>query len=221
MTVAENVRSLAKAARPAIRAWLDAAAELKEIRQAASDKGLDWTALKTLLVAQERDADDGGERLKKLLAKIDRSTEYADMIVSEKFGSTPQSNPAPVPASPDTPDRDGAEAESQASPSPEGASATKFVSLEAAAGDTAARSPDLSKGKGRKSVTQIPAPAAADRGVGGTVAAIASPESEPAESKAPIRCGGADPDREAGLHAGSPPLSSDPLDIRNTPMWRG
>ena len=99
MSVADNVRSLSTAARPAIRAWLDAAEELKALRQAATDKGIDWSALKSLLVAQERDADDGGERVKKLLGKFDTSLTYADMIVAERQKTSPQFKSAASPPS--------------------------------------------------------------------------------------------------------------------------
>jgi hypothetical protein len=97
MTVAENLRKICAAARPAIEAALDAAEELSEIREAASEQGLDWSQVKALLKAQIQDERDGGERVKKLAAKADNALTYAAMIslnnVAEKQKTPPQSKP--------------------------------------------------------------------------------------------------------------------------------
>jgi hypothetical protein len=97
MTVAENLRKICAAARPAIEAALDAAEELSEIREAASEQGLDWSQVKALLKAQIQDERDGGERVKKLVAKADNAATYAAMLsnnVAQKQESPTQPKPA-------------------------------------------------------------------------------------------------------------------------------
>ena len=97
MRVADNLRKICSAARPAIEAALDAAEELSEIREAASEQGLDWSQVKALLKAHIQDERDGGGRFHKLLTKADNAATYAAMIdlgplnMAEKRKITPQS----------------------------------------------------------------------------------------------------------------------------------
>jgi hypothetical protein len=97
MTVADNLRKICAVARPAIEAALDAAEELSEIREAASEQGLDWSQVKALLKAQIQDERDGGARVKKLAAKADNAQTYAAMMrfdnVADKRKTPPQSKP--------------------------------------------------------------------------------------------------------------------------------
>jgi hypothetical protein len=94
MTVADNLRKICACARQPIEAMLDAAEELKEIREAASAQGLDWSQVKALLKAQIQDERDDGERVKKLVTKADSASLYAAMlgIVAEKQKTPPQSD---------------------------------------------------------------------------------------------------------------------------------
>ena len=89
MTVAENLRKICAAARPAIEAALDAAEELSEIREAASEQGLDWSQVKALLKAQIQDERDGGERVKKLVAKAENAAAYAVMLEKPAYVEGP------------------------------------------------------------------------------------------------------------------------------------
>jgi hypothetical protein len=82
MTVAENLRAIASEARPAIKQWLDAAELLAGFRDAAKEKGINWTQLKSLLVAEARDNEDGGTRLKDLAEKLDLALTYANMLAN-------------------------------------------------------------------------------------------------------------------------------------------
>jgi hypothetical protein len=95
MSVADNIRALASAAEPSIEAWLEAADEIAELAAAARDNGINWSALKALLVAKAKDAKDGGERLAKMTAKADVSLTYAGMlelpIVAKENKTSPQS----------------------------------------------------------------------------------------------------------------------------------
>lgn len=101
-TRAADLRAIAEVARPAIRAALDAAEELSTLRQAATDKGIDWSQLKSLLKAQEQDARDGdgeGKRVRKIVDKADFASAYADMLglrQDERKTETRSSSPETV-----------------------------------------------------------------------------------------------------------------------------
>ena len=110
MSVADNLRKICACARQPIEAMLDPAEELKEIREAASAQGLDWSQVKALLKAKIQDERDNGERVKKLVAKADNASLYAAMlgIVAEKQKTSPQSPeaaPSQIESAPPT--RDG------------------------------------------------------------------------------------------------------------------
>ena len=96
MTVADNLRKICARARQPIEAMLDAAEELQEIREAASAQGLDWSQVKALLKAPIQDERDGGDRVKKLVAKAANASTYAAMlgIVAENQKTPPQSSEA-------------------------------------------------------------------------------------------------------------------------------
>jgi hypothetical protein len=95
MTVADTLRKICAAAEPYIEQQLDVAEALAEIREKASEEGIDWSQAKALLVARARDARDGGERVEKLIRKADNAAAYAAMLerpnVAEKHESRTQS----------------------------------------------------------------------------------------------------------------------------------
>lgn len=95
MTVAQNIRDIATEAVPALEQWLDSGEILAGFRDAAKEKGINWSQLKALLIAQIRDNRDGGDRLTKLTEKFDLALTYADMLlnknVAEHKNITPQS----------------------------------------------------------------------------------------------------------------------------------
>lgn len=99
MTVADNVRKLATAAMPTIEASLDTAEEMAAFAAAGREQGINWTALKAVLVARAKDNRDGGERLKKITEKADVALTYADMMacpnVAKQEKTSPQSKPSP------------------------------------------------------------------------------------------------------------------------------
>lgn len=99
MSVADNVRKIGQEAEPAIERWLDAAEVLTGLRDVAKESGLNWSALKALLVAKVRDNKDGGDRVQKMAEKLDVALEYAFML-SDRGGTKnvpTQSTTAPNP----------------------------------------------------------------------------------------------------------------------------
>lgn len=118
MTVADDVRNIATAAEPAIEAWLDAAEEITELRIAATEKGLEWSSLKAVIVARIKDRKDGGNRVQKLTEKADNALTYADalrnkIIFPDGEPSPPSAKNPPVQA--EAP-RDGSPTQTVATP---------------------------------------------------------------------------------------------------------
>lgn len=93
MTVADNLRALVSELRPLIDERLDIDERISEIRGPASDKGLDFSQAKSLVVALARDSRDGGERVAKLTAKADNASWYADMLKSPTVAETSNNSP--------------------------------------------------------------------------------------------------------------------------------
>ena len=82
MSTSEDLKAFFRAGRPLVEQALDIAATIAGLRDAATAKGLDWSALKALLKAQiedERD-DSDGRRVRKIIDKADFATAYADML---------------------------------------------------------------------------------------------------------------------------------------------
>jgi hypothetical protein len=248
MSVADNVRKICAAARPAIEAALDAAEELSEIRGAASEQGLDWSQVKAVLKAQIQDERDGGHRIEKLIAKADNAATYALMLklpsesVVQKQKTPPQSKVSRnwVPAQPI---RKSPLAASTSSPPTRGDEAVPDVTSSGTASPISEAAPALGVvgGKGTdaasshsavstQQVTSLP-----DGGnLAGTetsghslsetdvVGAPVSSIAEPAVLEVSTLRGEIEPVREAGLPAGSPIPDIDPsLDIMNQPFYRG
>lgn len=83
MTTAADLRQIFNGARPLIEQWLDLADEFAAFRDAAREKGLDWSQIKGLLKAQAQDERDGtgeGKRVKKIIERADFASAYADML---------------------------------------------------------------------------------------------------------------------------------------------
>ena len=93
MTVADNLRALVSELRPLIDERLDIDERISEIRGPASDKGLDFSQAKSLVIALARDSRDGGERVAKLTAKADNASWYADMLKSPTMAETSNNSP--------------------------------------------------------------------------------------------------------------------------------
>lgn len=195
--------------------------EIKELNSDVSDvygeakaNGFDVPALKRVIAHRARDPEKAKEQdaiFETYLSAIE-GEELTGTQNATRARARPKSKPAPV-VTPSHGDRTRkADAASQV-PTPDGASATNSGSFTAAASETAARSPNLSKGEGREPDTQALAPSGGTGDARGTAAATDIRESEPVGQMAPIRGGRADADGDTALHAGSPPLSSDPLTI--------
>lgn len=61
------------------------------LRKAATDKGFDWSQIKSLANAAARDGSDGGERVHKLIRKADFAGEYARMLGLGEYEQETQS----------------------------------------------------------------------------------------------------------------------------------
>jgi hypothetical protein len=83
MSTSEELKKIVTVARPVIERWLDLVEELAAIRDAATQKGLDWGQIKALLKAQaqdERDEKGGSKRVTRIIEKADYAASYADML---------------------------------------------------------------------------------------------------------------------------------------------
>jgi NADH dehydrogenase/NADH:ubiquinone oxidoreductase subunit G len=99
MSTAREVRNFAQELRPIVDRALDDAEILKGLREAATDKGIDWSQLKALVKAQAQDARDDGERVEKLIRKAEFASAYADMLganVNENNETRSSSNEPPA-----------------------------------------------------------------------------------------------------------------------------
>lgn len=82
MASSADLKDIFRAARPLIEQQLDLAEMVAALRDVATEKGLDWSQIKALLKAQiqdERD-DNGGKRVKAIVAKAEHASAYADML---------------------------------------------------------------------------------------------------------------------------------------------
>lgn len=77
-----DLKMLCAEARPIIERMLDDAETLAAFREAATNKGLDWSQVKALLKAQIQDERDGepGKRIGKIIERADHASAYADML---------------------------------------------------------------------------------------------------------------------------------------------
>jgi hypothetical protein len=95
MTVADNLRKLCAAAEPYVEQLLDIAEAMSELREKATEQGIDWSQAKALLVARARDNRDGGRRVEKLISKAENAAAYVVMLdrsnVSHNRETLPQS----------------------------------------------------------------------------------------------------------------------------------
>lgn len=82
-----DLKNLVAEARPVIERMLDDAELLAGFRDAATEKGIDWSQVKSLLKAQIQDERDGaeGKRVSKIIEKADHASAYADMLGLSKM----------------------------------------------------------------------------------------------------------------------------------------
>ncbi len=83
MASSTDLKNIFAVGRPLIEQWLDVAEQIAALRDAANDKGLDWSQLKALMKAQiqdERDASGEGKRVKRIVEKAEFACAYADML---------------------------------------------------------------------------------------------------------------------------------------------
>ena len=96
---ASDLKNLCAEARPVIERMMDDAETMSAFREAATNKGIDWSQVKALLKAQIRDERDGseGKRVKALIEKADHATAYADLLGLVKMNEKNFSAPLPPP----------------------------------------------------------------------------------------------------------------------------
>lgn len=85
---ASELKGLFDEARPVMERQLDDAELMAAFREAATQKGIDWSQAKALLKAQLQDERDGkGEnrRVRAILDKADFASAYADMLGLSKM----------------------------------------------------------------------------------------------------------------------------------------
>jgi len=82
MSTSEDLKAIFAAGRPLVGQALDIAEQIAALRDAATEKGLDWSQVKALLKAQIQDERDGsdGKRVRKIVEKADFATAYAEML---------------------------------------------------------------------------------------------------------------------------------------------
>lgn len=81
MSHANDILSLASEARPVIEEWLRAAEKIAAFREFATEKEIEWSQLKAVIVASIKDEADSGERLKKLADTADNRLSYAAIFL--------------------------------------------------------------------------------------------------------------------------------------------
>ena len=78
-----DLKNIFAAGRPLVERAIDLSEQMAALREAATDKGIDWSQVKALLKAQILDErDDAGDhkRLNRVLEKAEFATAYADML---------------------------------------------------------------------------------------------------------------------------------------------
>lgn len=79
--IAGDLRNLFKAAKPLVEQWLDLGEEFAALRDAAKEKGIDWSAVKGLLKARAQDEREGGSKhIDRILEKAEFASSYAAML---------------------------------------------------------------------------------------------------------------------------------------------
>lgn len=77
------LKQIFDAGRPLIQQWLEIGVQIAALRDAATEKGLDWSQVKGLLKAQVQDEMDGdgeGKRVKRIVERAEYASSYADML---------------------------------------------------------------------------------------------------------------------------------------------
>lgn len=83
MSNATDLRNIFAAGRPLVERWLDLAEEFAALRDAATEKGLDWSQVKALLKAQVQDERDGtgeNKRVKRIIERAEYASSYAHLL---------------------------------------------------------------------------------------------------------------------------------------------
>lgn len=99
MSIAKALKEIVAAGRPLIEQSMDTAEQIAALRDAATEKGIDWSAIKALLKAQIQDERDDKGRVQKIVDRAENSSAYADMLGlggEEKIISPPQSTSGPA-----------------------------------------------------------------------------------------------------------------------------
>jgi hypothetical protein len=76
----KDLKDIFASSRPLIEQSLDIAEQIAALRDAATEKGLDWSQLKALLKAQIQDERDGKHRVGRIIEKADFACSYAELL---------------------------------------------------------------------------------------------------------------------------------------------
>lgn len=82
-SLSSALKAIVREARPLIEQQVDLAEQVAALRDAATDKGLDWSQIKALLKAMiqdERDETGDGKRVQKIIDKAEHASAYAGML---------------------------------------------------------------------------------------------------------------------------------------------
>jgi hypothetical protein len=86
MASATDLREVVATARPLIEEWLDIAEQIAALRTLATEKGLDWSQIKSLVKAQVQDERDGdNKRVQRIIERAEFASAYADMLGLSKM----------------------------------------------------------------------------------------------------------------------------------------
>lgn len=235
MSHANDILSLASEARPVIEEWLRAAEKIAAFREFATEKEIEWSQLKAVIVASIKDEADSGERLKKLADTADNRLSYAAIFLKTNSATenkiklsvvwsppisreTSEQTTEPVASAPPRTPSDGAAVSN--SPAPDTAAiiepeipAERGTARKAPSEGVIGRSPNC--GPVRQSLSASDRLEPQGRF---TEPALSNPE-----PVVPPGNGGALPEQPRTL-AGDAPILSDDGDVRGTPfdrsLWR-
>ena len=102
MSQRDDILALAREARPVIERWLEISEQIAAFRELATEKQIEWSQLKAVLVAEARDNEDGGKRLQKLADTADNRLSYAGMFLKSQGPSENKIKLSDRPTSPDS-----------------------------------------------------------------------------------------------------------------------
>ena len=83
MNEPRDLNAFFAASRPLVERALELAEQFSDLGKAARDQGYEWSLIKALLKAEIQDAEDGGERVQRLIGKAGCAQIYADVLATK------------------------------------------------------------------------------------------------------------------------------------------